>query len=379
MEKKKTWENNCCGCSACANICPFEAIEMDKDKRGFYVPVVDMGKCKNCGLCNKVCGINKEKLEGDGPIRTVAAIHKRDEIRKRSRSGGFFMAVCEWICDNGGIVFGAAMDSDMVVRHSEAESFAECKKFQGSKYVQSDIGKCFEKVKEALEKQRWVCFSGTGCQVAGLYNYLSQLKINSDKLILIDIICHGVISPRLLKDYLIWVGKKYKGKIEEFDFRDKSVGWSSHVESFVIRKKKYRDSLYTELYYAGITNCESCYRCPYTTINRISDFTIADCWGAEKKLPELYDNKGISMILINSQKADDLFNEMCDALIYRNINISEFMQPQLVHPIKKKSTQELFWKEYEEKGFDYILKTYGKYDCKSRIKKWIKRKILHRY
>lgn len=379
MKTKFPWENNCCGCSACENVCPFDAIEMCKDKKGFYKPVVDTEKCKNCGLCSKVCDFNKEKLAEKGPLQTVAAIHKKEDIRQRSRSGGFFMAVCQWICDNGGIVFGAAIDSDMVVRHSEAESFEECKKFQGSKYVQSDVGDCFERVKEALERQQWVCFSGTACQVAGLYSYLSYLEINREKLILIDIVCHGVISSNIFRDYLIWIQAKYKGNITEFNFRDKSFGWTPHVESWVIRKKKYIDSVYTELYYSGLANGEGCFKCRYTTLDRISDFTLADCWGVERKLPEMYDNKGVSMILINSQKASNLFGEISDTLTYRDIDVAEFMQPQLRNPIKKDARYDFFWKEYEEKNFSYILKKYAKYNCKSRIKRWIKRKILYQY
>lgn len=375
-------ESICCGCTACMSVCPKGAISMQPNERGFALAIINEDLCVGCNLCRKVCAFEKNNVELYGRKGIAkAAIHKSEDVRRFSRSGGVFMTVAKYVCDNQGIVYGAALDNDMVVRHSKAVTYFECKKFQGSKYVQSELNSEFLDIAIELKNGKTVLFSGTACQVDGLLSYLRQKKIDSTKLITCDIICHGVASPKMFSDYLKWIEKKgsMKGHVTEFDFRDKSVGWIGHVESYCIGEKKVFARNYTELYHSCAAFRKACYACPYTKVKRVSDFTLADCWGAEKKLPELFDNKGISLLLINSNKGEEIFCQIQEGLIFKDICIDDFMQPQLIHPVEKSSLYEEFWDDYLNRGFEFIIKKYGKYNLKDNVKRWIRWHVMHQY
>ena len=199
-------KNECCGCTACMSVCPRKAISMSPDDKGFLYPVIDKDKCIECGLCTRTCSFGKtsHKFHSDVPLKAYGAKHKDSDIRANSRSGGCFTAISDYVLENNGCVFGARLLDDLSVQHVLAESKSERDKMRGSKYVQSNLGNCFSVVKEKLEGGRLVLFSGTACQVDGLYAYLGR---DYENLITIDIVCFGVPSPKVLRDYLMSVAK----------------------------------------------------------------------------------------------------------------------------------------------------------------------------
>lgn len=368
LESKDT----CCGCSACVCICPVTAIHMKYDEQGFYYPVLDFKKCISCGLCADVCFYKNGKGSIDNnsklnKIQAFAIKNKNESIRFQSRSGGAFTAISDIILEDGGVVFGVGYDNKFNVVHQRAIQDEMRDTFRGSKYVQSDIGKIFLQVKKDLENEKSVLFTGTSCQIAGLKSFLLKEYRN---LMTIDIVCHGVLSPMIYQEYRNFISKKYHGELEKFDFRDKMFGWGNHIETFVINGKKHADTVYTKLYYSHACMRPSCYSCPFANLVHPADITIADCWGIEKQMPELYDDKGMSLVLINTKKGIEYFNRGKKNMEIWPINIKDYMQPQFLHPTIKPHVYEEFWQDYKNYGFEYILVKYAEYDWKSRLKKW---------
>ena len=365
----------CCGCAACVNICPREAIEMKEDTEGFLYPVVDSNKCVNCHLCEKVCALKKDKdsqrynrSDEEVPI-AFAAKHKEYMVRMDSRSGGVFTAITDYILQNGGVVYGAVLNSDFYVEHMRTEVAEGRDLMRGSKYVQSKIGNVFKIVKEDLEKERRVLFSGTSCQVAGLKEYLQK---DYEKLMCLDIVCHGVPSPLVWKKYLGWQETKY-GKCVAADFRNKKdFGWTDHVETMEFckdgGKKRIHSRIYSELFYGHAILRPVCYECPYKSIHHPGDITIADFWGIEKAVPGFSDNKGVSLVLINTVKGKEYFDCIKKDLEYQKTELQKCLQPPLVKPFPKPDNRETFWKDFREKPFQYIANVYGKNGIKYRMK-----------
>lgn len=380
-------KKECCGCTACMSICPKNAITMKPDEKGFLYPVIDDDKCIGCGLCEKTCAfgnsIHKKNL--DSPIEAFGIKHKNNDIRANSRSGGVFTLITDYVLEKNGCVFGAVFNDDFSVSHVMAETQSERDRMRGSKYVQSDMNDCFKAVKEQLLSGRLVAFSGTACQVEGLYSYLNK---DYDNLITLDIICHGVPSPRVWNDYVKYIQKKKKGVITAANFRDKTVlGWDMHFESFVIRGKKYVLSNYASLFYKNDILRDSCFNCKYCNMGRPSDFTLADFWGVDKHMPGFNDNKGVSLLFVNTEKAKEIFDNKLNRneIEYFMCDDYNFVHPNLKHPEEKPINRDVFWDEYNKEGIDYILKKYGKESLKNKLKYnrdiykiFIKRKILKR-
>ena len=234
-----TDKSQCCGCTACANICAHEAITMEPDALGFLYPKVDESKCVDCGLCDKVCAFNDnydKSLNLPSPDVYGARHKDMDEVMK-SRSGATFVAISDYILDNGGVVYGVGYKDHFRVAHKRATTKIERDEFRGSKYVQSDLTGIFKQVKEDLKNGLTVLFSGTGCQCAGLNAYIGK-KLR-ENLILVDIVCHSVPGPYLWSDYLNYLEYKHKGSIVSFNFRNKKkYGWRSHIETYVLDNGK---------------------------------------------------------------------------------------------------------------------------------------------
>lgn len=299
-------KSKCCACGACLNACPKQAISMQEDEFGFRYPVINEADCIRCGKCKKVCAYQSIDEE-NCPIEAFAGVAKDENIVKKSSSGGIFATLAKEFIKNGGVVAGASLQSDFSVKHTIIDSTDDIAKLQGSKYVQSDTAKIFQDVKKHLDAGRQVLFSGTPCQVAGLYGYLGK---RDENLTTVDIVCHGVPNARMLQEYLHILSDENKGDITEFTFRDKSIGWGKNGSATINNKKiKLWQSSSSYIYYfsMGWICRENCYKCKYACKHRPGDITLGDYWGIEKQHPDYLgknkwdESKGISMIVANSE------------------------------------------------------------------------------
>lgn len=374
-----TDKSTCCGCTACANICPHKAITMRPDSLGFKYPIVDLAKCTNCGLCEKVCAFNEnydKSLNLERPL-IFGVKHKDIQQIKQSQSGAAFIPFSDYILENGGIVYGAGYSDDFTVIHKRATTKKERDEFRGSKYVQSDLTDIFKQIKTDLKNGKLVCFSGTPCQTAGLNSFVGRKLRNN--LFLIDIVCHGVPAPNLWRDNLKYISNKYQSEITKVNFRDKKLfGWHSHIESYQLKDNKVTtDRIYTSIFYSHIALRDSCYQCHFTNITRPSDISIADFWGVEKYNPDFAnDNKGCSVIFINTNNGLSLFEKIKSQFDILT-DIKNYSQPNLEHPSKPHHKRNQFIKDYESYGFRYILKKYGFIHSKLNIIE-IAKKIKHK-
>lgn len=354
---------DCCGCSACQQICPKNAISMIPDALGFLYPKVDFDKCIDCKLCEKVCSFNDNYETPDSFDKPIAYGCKiKDDVeRAKSQSGGAFAALSSVVLDMNGTVYGAAYLDKYHVGHKRAINIEERDDLRRSKYVQSNVNDCFRLVKDDLKNGLVVLFSGTACQIAGLKSYLKLSRTDMQNLYTIDIICHGVPSPRFWKDYLVFREKERNQTIEKFIFRDKTIaGWHDHIESFIWADgTKTWSREYTRIFYLSVMNRKSCSNCHFTNLRRLSDVTISDFWGVEKQDEKFgSDDKGTSLILINTPKGNKLFKQIEDNLDCIVAKQDAFMQPNLMHPTYEHPDRDYFEKAYAKKGFEYLYKKY---------------------
>lgn len=371
---------DCCGCTACASICAHEAITMKPDALGFLYPEVDKSKCVECGLCEKVCAFNEHydtSSNLDSPL-AYAARHKDMNEIETSRSGAVFIAISDYILEQGGVVYGVGYTDHFRVVHKRATTKEERNEFKGSKYVQSDMNTVFRQVKKDLSEGKTVLFSGTPCQTSGLNSYIG--KRLRENLFLVDIVCHGVPSPFMWRDYISYLEKKQGSQICWVNFRDKKeYGWAAHHETFKFVKGGGKMS-FTFLFYRHIMFRKSCGKCHFTNLRRTGDITIADFWGWEKTDPNFNaDDKGCSLVLLNTEKGRKLFEAVQDRLNLISAELDNCMQPNMKYPSEVHPKREQFEREYATKGFEYVYFKYGEegwryklrhilYICNKRIK-----------
>lgn len=363
-------KQKCSGCFACINICPKKCIVMEEDHEGFLYPHVNKNICINCGLCEKACPlISKIEEKENSQQKGFIICHKNDKIRKESTSGGAFTAIAEWIIDHNGIVFGAAFDDLFVVRHQYVDRKEELYKFRNSKYVQSAIGEeTFIKVKEFLNKGRWVCFSGTPCQIEGCYSFLGK---DYEKLILVDVMCRAVPSPKVFRAYLKNQKKVY-GQIGSCLFRDKNIygyKYSQLVLKGIDDKVLYHNGIDTDkwlrIFFSGIANRPSCYSCQFRKRYRISDFTLWDCFEVGKFSKELDDNKGATRCLVHTKKGGDVLaniNSVKKVQISPELLIGRVKEMHSSLPINKNRNrffQDLSLHDFNDIGERYFPSTVG--------------------
>ena len=309
----------------------------------------------------------------DTPI-VYAVKHKDETVRAASRSGGVFTALSDQILSEGGVIYGCILDEEFNVRHIRAVTPEDRDRMRGSKYVQSDLVGIFAQIKEDLSAKKKVLFSGTSCQVAGLKSFLGK---EYDGLICVDIICHGVPSPAVYQAFLKWNEEKQKSPLKTIVFRNKAdFGWNSHIATLNFRNGTRVDSqIFKNMFSSRVIERPSCFKCPYKTITRSADITIGDYWGIDQAAPGFNDNKGVSLVLINNDKGNKLFEQIKDALNVKNTRIEDSMQPALQEPFPEPQNRYLFWRDYENKDFDYIVKKYGTVSFFAKVKRKIKRII----
>lgn len=354
-------KEKCCGCTVCKDICPTNAITLKEDEEGFIYPDIDIKKCINCGKCLKVCPIRNIKNvwnQYETPI-AYAAKHNIEKVRLASRSGGVFTAISDYILSLNGVIYGAILLDDFKCIHYRATTNEERDKMRGSKYVQSNMNGILNDVITDLKNDLWVLFSGTSCQVQAIRQAI-PIKLQ-EKLILVDIICHGVPSPKVWADYLKYNEKLYNGKITNVDFRNKiKYGWRDHVETISVDNEEHDSKIYTNLFYNHVIIRPSCFECPYKSLVKPGDITIADCWGIDNAIDNFNDDKGVSLVLINNDKGKSIIDKSKKDIVFEKIDLEKCMQPPLRGNFVKPVMRKKFWKIYKKKGFEAAIQIYGK-------------------
>ena len=385
-----TDKKNCSGCKACYNICPQNCIEMKADSEGFAYPKVQVDKCVKCGLCEKVCPeINIYISRGACDVPTCLAAWNKDEsARENSSSGGVFTSIAEWILTNNGVVYGAGYDMDHKVIHKEVNSVEELSDLRGSKYLQSDIRDSYKSAKHNLDNGKKVLFTGTPCQIAGLYNFLCR---DYAELYTCDIVCHGVPSPLVFRKYVQNLEAIHDSNIKKINFRNKVHGWKSYsVTAQFNDESEYSNIFVDDVYMKGFLRNyylrPSCYSCSYARIPRTSDITLGDFWGIASKYPELDDDKGTSLLLINTAKGttmlkgieNNIEKHICD------LSVAIGGNPSIISSVKEPKQRRKFFKDLRRKDFNYMIKVYmspptameKKIILTKRVLRFIKRKLM---
>lgn len=359
-------KQECCGCHACFNVCPTKAIRMEADSEGFLYPQIDEKKCIKCGRCARVCQILNRKSNSNKDLQVYACINQNLNERMNSSSGGVFICLAKAILQRGGYVFGAAFDDEMNVHHDMASDLDGCRKFMGSKYVQSSIGRTYKQVKEILEKGGVVLFTGTPCQIHGLKLFLGADKIY-EGLITADIICHGVPSPLIFKKYIKEFAVKNKAKIQEIKFRDKAFGWRRYSMSFSLKSgekvlQRIDQSKYLRGFLSDLYLRPSCYHCFNKGDSYFSDLTLGDYWGVENKNPELDDDKGTSIILVRTPKGRKLVESILSQVKLEQIDYESIIEgnPCLKHAVMKNPKRKSFFLDLKQKddSVDVVISRY---------------------
>lgn len=358
---------DCCGCNACAQRCPKHCINLQEDNEGFLYPKIDINLCIECGLCEKVCPVINQSIKKE-PLQVFAAINPDEKVRMESSSGGIFTLLAEKVIQENGVVFGARFDENWEVKHDYTETMEGLATFRGSKYVQSRIEDNYLKAEKFLKEGRKVLFSGTPCQIAGLKKFL---KKRYDNLLTVDFICHGVPSPKVWRIYLdetcknliksnkrglifstLTHNEKRSYCIKSINFRNKVSGWKKYsfhikvyssditkLENIIDFYEPFSDNIFMKGFLNDIYLRPSCYQCPCKSGKSNSDITIADFWGIENLLTDMDDNKGTSLVFINTEEGIYTYKQLkqyCKKISYSDIiPYNKGLKSQLTIPTKR--------------------------------------------
>jgi coenzyme F420-reducing hydrogenase beta subunit/O-antigen/teichoic acid export membrane protein len=384
-----TDKKQCCGCSACANVCPKNAIMMQEDEYGFLYPYINKELCIRCGLCVKRCAFqNTSNL--NIPRNTYVAVTRNTDPTK-SASGGVFASLAASVIKEGGVVFGCSLElieGILTPLHKSVDKLSTLKDLLGSKYVQSDIGNAYEKAKIYLEKGTLVLFSGTPCQIDGLKSYLSKSYSN---LLLVELVCHGVPNARMFQSYVSLLSQSLHGQINYFTFRDKKYGWKCCGSVNVIRGRKVKKvkidsnvSSYYKLFLNSAIYRDSCYSCKYASQHRAGDITIGDYWGIEQEHPNLLteyggdieSKKGVSCLIVNTENGQRFFDKYKIGLdtFKSDYKKASNHNPQLVHPSIENNMRPEILSLFAQNGW----KAVDQYFIKQNGFPYYKRKITNK-
>lgn len=357
-----TDKKSCSGCRACQEICPKSCITMELDEEYFYYPKIDSNTCINCKLCEKVCPINGaiyNKID-----YAVAGVHKDKDIVKNSSSGGAFSALVKNATQKGYVVFGTTYDENLKVVTEAAYSYEEAMKFRKSKYVQGDTNGVFSKIKHMLKNGEKVLFSGTPCQVAALKNFIKDKQAD---ILYVDIICHGVASQDSFDAELEYLKKKYGSDVESFTFKNKEKFkgvYNSRSAKVKIKNRKkafkwdYESDPYLRGYYTNLFHRPSCSSCPFANSERVGDITLGDAWGIEKLKANMNSvTSGVSLILVNTTKGKEFFEECKEQLDYVLVDVDWAINnnQQLRHPMKENINRNAFFENFKHEDFGKLV------------------------
>lgn len=366
----------CTGCGACAQICPKKAVYMVYDDEKFLYPVVDNALCIECGLCEKSCHIlhpapRVHAIEG----MAFGGYIKDNAIRAASTSGGMFTAIVNAFCDTDSVIFGAVADSPIYVYHTFVQSIDDIGVFRKSKYMQSIIGDAYIDVKRFLLQRKKVLFSGTPCQIAGLYSFLGR---SYDNLLTVDMVCHGVPSPLFIEKEKEWVEHKCHSQVTHIDYRDKKYNhWDRYQLTFFLSNgRAYAKNRYTDPFYRvwldELISRPACYQCLYANTARVSDITLADFWTVERYNPSLYNgNRGTSAMIVSTEKGRQVMEKLTEKAYVIPISLQYLVDHNapLRHAAVCNPCRDAFFADMQVCDFDTICKIYAHRAWKYRIRK----------
>lgn len=375
-------KSDCVGCEACVQRCPKQCIVMKEDAEGFLYPQIDIEKCIDCGLCERVCPVINQG-EPRKPLVAYAAKNQDESVRLSSSSGGIFTALAEYVIAQGGVVFGARFDESWNVVHDYVETIEGLSAFRGAKYVQSRIGQSFLRAETFLKQGRMVLFSGLPCQITGLKKFLRK---DYDNLITVELFCHGVPSPMVWKRFLEEEVAIPHIRLKSISFRDKVSGWKNSsffysqedANGVQLHRMPFAKNLFMRGFLADLYLRPSCYHCPAKQFKSGSDLTIGDYWGVKLAHPELDDDKGVSAVLVNTDRGVKILQTVQHISLYA----STFENVVKCNPALMKSAQEpakrpLFFELLNQyKVSEIVVKlTHISFLCKMQRK--IRRKLSH--
>lgn len=378
-------KSDCCGCEACANVCPKSCIVMEADEQGFYYPIVYKRNCIQCGKCEKVCPIINVPSRDEKNNLVYASTSTDLKSKLQSSSGGIFYLLANDIIKRGGCVFGTRFDD--TYRCAEvgfAEKIDELKPYLGSKYIQSRIWTSYQVVKDKLKAGKEVLFCGTPCQIAGLHNYL---QCEYPNLYTVDFVCHGVPSEKIWHRYLDQFQDQKETAITMAAHRTKSHGWKSNYlevvfDNGIIISEEFRISSFGRAFNSRIIFRPSCEHCKFKGMDRISDLTLGDFWGIGEYLPEMDDDKGVSLVIVHTDKGIELFNGISTQAISHKVNeeIATRRNPYLKYSLIPHRNKRKFFAHLDEMEFDALVSKYAikEFVLKEFIRKttsYIKRKV----
>lgn len=367
-------KNKCFGCMACMNVCPKKCIKAEDDSNGFAYPVVDEDKCINCNRCVKVCPANAQP-NLTMPTKVLAGQLQEKSLAMKSTSGGLFQALAKEMLKKGGVVCAARQNEDFGLQHVVVSTEEELERCLRSKYYQSNIGNVFQVVRKYLRDGVKVLFCGTPCQVAGLQSFLDKPY---DNLITCDLICHGVPSRKVVCRYISDKEKQYGSTLKEMLFRDKSKGWDKmRITLSFENGKTYTNTASHDPFYfgffRGLYYRKSCYQCPYAQEKRIADLTLGDFWGIEYTMSKMDSEKGISLILVNTEKGLEYIGKT-EGIVLENHTLGEAVRlnHNLKNPSKMNPKQDYFYSLLDSHSLAYSLfRSLPLRYIKSLIKKYI--------
>lgn len=366
----------CCGCSACAQICPKSCIKMIEDTDGCLYPQANIEYCIECGLCEKVCSIINNKPEDKFEQHAYIVQHKDMEVLRESTSGGAFTAIAQYVLNQGGVVCGAAYDEHLIVRHQFCDTVEGLSKYRNSKYVQSIIGDTYTQTRNFLKQGRLVMYSGTPCQLEGL---LSFLRKPYENLITLDVVCHAVPAPLMFRKYQEWQKRKNDGIIQNILFRDKHYGYKySTMSVYKKNGKNYFEGIDTDPYlrafFQHISLRPSCYNCQFKKIHRPVDFTIWDCFDVDKFSKEMDNDKGVTRVLCHSERANTILNGLNDSLKIMEINPHAAIEgeKEIWQSVEPNPLRDMFFKDLNSMDVEDCFSKYFPITIRHRAEKRIR-------